>query len=85
MSLTAGMVAGKSDFYGTSGTTFVNLGVSAAKDLVITESFSLPLSVSYILNPNRPAEEGEMHDELMDEEGDDPDRAFLVFAVSLFP
>ena len=83
MSLTAGMVAGKSDFYGTSGTTFVNLGVSAAKDLVITESFSLPLSVSYILNPNRPGD-----DEGMDHHGedeDDPDRAFLVFGVSLFP
>ena len=83
LSLTAGMVAGKSDFYGTRGTAFVNLGVSAAKDLVITDSFALPISVSYILNPNRPGDDGEMDHH--GEGQDDPDRAFLVFGVSLFP
>lgn len=90
LSLTAGMVAGESEFYGTEGTAFVNLGVSASKELVITDSFSLPLSVSYILNPNRPDHEGDMHDdhmhdEHMHEDEFDPDRAFLVFSVSLYP
>lgn len=84
LSLTAGMVAGASDFYATEGTSFVNLGVSAAKDLAITDSFALPISVSYILNPNRPGDDGHMdHDH--DQDADDTDRAFLVFAVSLFP
>ena len=63
MSLTAGMVAGESAFYGTEGTAFVNLGISASKDLVITDSFSVPVSVSYIVNANRLEEEDHMdHD-----------------------
>ncbi len=82
LSLTAGMVAGESEFYATNGTAFVNLGISASKDWVITDSFSLPLSVSYILNPNRPGDDGHMD---RDQDEDDTDRAFLVFAVSLFP
>ena len=100
LSLTAGMVAGESEFYGTEGAAFVNLGVSASKDLRITDSFSLPVSVSYILNANRPDhgdhsdhddddammhEHDHDHDHGSDHGGFDPDRAFLVFAVSLFP
>ena len=92
LSLTAGMVAGESEFYGTEGTAFVNLGVSASKDLVITDSFSLPISVSYILNANRPDHHDSDsmahdhdHEHEHDADGFDPDRAFLVFAVSLFP
>ena len=84
LGLTAGMVAGASEFYATSGTAFVNLGISASTDWEISDSFSLPLSVSYILNPNRPGDDGHI-DEHMNEEEDDTDRAFLVFAVSLFP
>ena len=84
LGLTAGMVAGASEFYATSGTAFVNLGISASTDWEISDSFSLPMSVSYILNPNRPGDDGHI-DEHMNEEEDDTDRAFLVFAVSLFP
>lgn len=51
--LVAGMVAGHSDFYGTEGAAVVNLGVSASQALNITDSFELPLSVSYILNPDQ--------------------------------
>ena len=80
MSLTAGMVAGASEFYGTEGTAFVNLGVSASKDLVITDDFSVPVSVAYIVNATR------LHDDHMDHDhGPDPDRAFLVFGFSLSP
>lgn len=80
LGLTAGMVAGESAFYGTEGTAFVNLGVSASKDLVITDSFAVPVSVSYIVNANR------LDDDHMDHDhGADPDRAFLVFGFSLSP
>ena len=88
LSLTAGMVAGESEFYGTEGTAFVNLGISASKDLVITDGFSVPFTVSYIVNANRLAEEDHMdhmdHDHEHDH-GPDPDRAFLVVGFSLSP
>lgn len=48
----AGAVAGESGFYGTEGFALVNLGVTASKDLPITDRFVLPVSVSYILNPD---------------------------------
>lgn len=83
LSLTAGMVAGASDFYGTEGTAFVNLGISASKDLVITDDFAVPVTVSYIVNANRLDEDDHMdHDH---DHGPDPDRAFLVFGFSLSP
>lgn len=46
-----GMVAGKSDFYGVEASSVVNLGLSAGKEVQITENFSLPLSASYVMNP----------------------------------
>jgi hypothetical protein len=52
LSLTAGAVAGESAFYGTEGFALVNLGISASKEVPITDQFSLPLSVAYILNPD---------------------------------
>ncbi len=51
--LVAGMVAGASDFYGTDGAGVVNLGVSAARDLEVSESFAIPFSVAYIYNPDQ--------------------------------
>ena len=51
--IVAGMVAGTSGFYGTDGAALVNLGVSASQDLTVTESFALPISVSYIVNPDQ--------------------------------
>ncbi len=47
----AGASAGESSLYGTSKFTFINLGVSASKAVPITDQFSLPLFVSYIVNP----------------------------------
>jgi len=41
---------GESGFYG-NGPGIVNLGFSASKSLKITNSYSLPLSVSFIINP----------------------------------
>ena len=53
LGLHAGMVTAESDFYGTDGAAIVNLGITAGKDLQITESFALPMSVSYIINPDQ--------------------------------
>ncbi len=51
LGVTAGASAGQSALYGTNTFTFVNLGVSASKSIPITDQFSLPISVSYIVNP----------------------------------
>lgn len=51
MGFTLGLVAAESNFYGVASASLVNLGLSAGKDLQITETFALPLSVAYIVNP----------------------------------
>ncbi len=51
LGFTLGMVAGESSFYGVESASLVNLGLSASKDLQITDSFALPLSAAYIMNP----------------------------------
>ena len=51
LGLTAGAVGGKSAFYGTDGVALVNLGLSATKAITLSEQFTLPVSVAYILNP----------------------------------
>lgn len=50
--LVAGMVTGKSGFYDTTGAALVNLGISASKEVEITDAYSLPMSVSWIVNPD---------------------------------
>lgn len=51
LSVTAGLVPMESGFYGTDGAALVNVGLSASKSIPLTEQFSLPVNVSYILNP----------------------------------
>ena len=46
----AGMVTGESEFYGTGDDGQINFGVAASKALQITDSFALPVTVSYIVN-----------------------------------
>lgn len=53
LGLTAGAVTGESALYGTTGFAFVNLGLSATKEITISEQFALPVSVAYILNPDQ--------------------------------
>ena len=48
---TVGFVPMESAFYLTDGASFVNLGVSASKAVEITDTFSVPVSVQYVLNP----------------------------------
>jgi uncharacterized protein (TIGR02001 family) len=40
------------DYYGTEDFAIINTGVSANRNIVINEKFSVPLSISYILNPD---------------------------------
>ena len=53
VALHMGFVGGESDFYGTEGAALVNVGVTASKALQITDTFEVPVSVAYILNPDR--------------------------------
>ena len=48
----AGLVGGESEFYGTDGAALVNVGITVAKPIEITDSFSLPVNVGYVLNPD---------------------------------
>lgn len=52
LGLTVGVVPMESAFYGTTGAAIVNLGLSASRSIPFSDSFSLPISVSYILNPD---------------------------------
>ncbi len=52
LGLVAGMVTGASGFYGTEGAGLINVGVSAGSEVEITDSFALPVSVSWIVNPD---------------------------------
>ncbi len=53
LGLTAGVVTGESVLYGTDGFALVNLGLSATREITISEQFALPVSVAYILNPDQ--------------------------------
>ena len=47
-----GMVPFKTDFYGTDGFAVTNISLSAAKELEVTDSFSLPVSAGLTVNPS---------------------------------
>ncbi len=40
------------DYYGTKDFAFLNLGLTATKEISVTDRFSLPISGSWIFNPN---------------------------------
>ncbi len=40
------------DYYGTDNFQVINLGVTAGKEIKVSGDFSLPLSISFIVNPN---------------------------------
>jgi len=52
MSATVGMVAQPSDFYKTVEAGLVNISIGASREIPVTGSFSIPISVAYILNPS---------------------------------
>ena len=39
------------DYYGADAFSIINVGVTTTKDLKVSETFSLPLTVSFIVNP----------------------------------
>ena len=50
----AGLTTGSEDnpdYYGSDDLAFINLGVTASREIKISDDFVLPLFVSYILNP----------------------------------
>lgn len=49
--VTAGATPAESAFYGTDKAGIVNLSLGASREVPITERFSLPIHVTYILNP----------------------------------
>jgi len=52
MSFTFGAITSESaNFYGVTDAAVTNLNISATKEIKISESFSLPINASYILNP----------------------------------
>ena len=51
LSFFAGFTPASSAWYATTNAGLINLGISATKNVVITDKFSLPVHVSYILNP----------------------------------
>lgn len=44
--------AGKSFWYGTEQAAVINVGFTASKSITVTESFSLPVFASFIVNPD---------------------------------
>ena len=51
MGLTLGMAAGESDFYAVESASLINVALSAEREIAISESFSLPVFGSYVMNP----------------------------------
>ncbi len=51
LSLGVGASAVESALYGTDGFGVIELNLAASKSIPVTEGFSLPLTVAYILNP----------------------------------
>ena len=51
LSLTMGGVPQESGLYGTAGAALTNLGLSASRDLGLSDKVALPVSVAYVLNP----------------------------------
>ena len=52
--LVVGGTTGSEDnpgYYGSDEFALINVGISASKEVKITEDFSLPLSSSFIVNP----------------------------------
>ena len=47
-----GTPGGDGGYYGTTDFNLINIGVTASKDIKITDDFSLPIFSSYVLNPN---------------------------------
>ena len=52
LSVTLGAVGNESAYYGTDGFAVTNIALSASYAIPITDGFELPLSATYVLNPD---------------------------------
>jgi hypothetical protein len=53
MSIQTGISTAKSAYYGTSKMAVTNINATLSKSVKITEYFSIPINVSYTINPNQ--------------------------------
>jgi hypothetical protein len=53
LSLAVGFVPAKSTYYLTEKGAIINVSITAAKSIAITDKFSVPVNVSYIINPDQ--------------------------------
>lgn len=47
-----GTPGGDNQFYGTENFNLINIGITASKEISLTDKFTLPIFSSYIVNPN---------------------------------
>ena len=48
----AGFTASRGAWYAASNASMINIGVKATRSVVVTESFSIPVSAAFIINPH---------------------------------
>jgi len=48
---TMGTAGGTSDLYGVNSTSIINLTLSADQEIKVSDTFSIPISGAYILDP----------------------------------
>jgi len=53
MGFAVGMATGPSDLYSVNSTSIINLTLSAEQEIKISDTFSIPISGAYILNPTQ--------------------------------
>ncbi|MCX7983855.1 MAG: hypothetical protein N3A63_03000 [Bacteroidetes bacterium] len=51
ISVTVGAAINKSAAYGTNGFSVINISLSTTRSIEISEKFTLPMSITYVLNP----------------------------------
>ena len=54
LDLFCGVAGGSEDnpgYYGTDKLNAINIGVTAGRDIAVSENFSIPLTISFIVNP----------------------------------
>jgi len=53
LSVALGFVPAKSAYYLSEKASIINFSITAAKPVIVTEKFTIPINVSYIVNPNQ--------------------------------
>lgn len=53
LSVVLGFVPAKSAYYLSEKASIINISITAARPAIVTEKFTIPINVSYIVNPNQ--------------------------------